>query len=74
MKIVDFDVVNWHLIIFWPIVIVFLSIKTFKHYHEHPIYRWHPPEESWLEKGGKFNKFGLRNGSFLYVSTRMIAC
>lgn len=40
-----------------------IYIGRFKHYHEHPIYRWHPPEESWLEKGGKFNKFGLRNGS-----------
>lgn len=28
-QFVGFDVVNWHLIIFWPIVIVFLSIKTF---------------------------------------------
>ncbi|WP_146491451.1 antiviral RADAR system adenosine deaminase RdrB [Vibrio sp. T20] len=40
-----------------------IYIGRFKHYHEHPIYRWHPPEESWLEDGGKFNKFGLRNGS-----------
>tara|TARA_Y100000588_G_scaffold127531_1_gene139757 strand:- start:6221 stop:8731 length:2511 start_codon:yes stop_codon:yes gene_type:complete len=40
-----------------------IYIGRFKHYHEHPIYRWHPPEESWLDKGGKFNKFGLRNGS-----------
>ncbi|HAS6258452.1 TPA: hypothetical protein RQK60_004317 [Vibrio vulnificus] len=40
-----------------------IYIGRFKHYHEHPIYRWYPPEESWLEKGGKFNKFGLRNGS-----------
>ncbi|EKF9423693.1 antiviral RADAR system adenosine deaminase RdrB [Vibrio cholerae] len=40
-----------------------IYIGRFNHYHEHPIYRWHPPEESWLENGGKFNKFGLRNGS-----------
>lgn len=40
-----------------------IYIGRFKHYHEHPIYRWHPPEESWLDKDGKFNKFGLRNGS-----------
>ncbi|MEZ8758631.1 antiviral RADAR system adenosine deaminase RdrB [Vibrio splendidus] len=40
-----------------------IYIGRFKHYHEHPIYRWHPPEESWLANGGKFNKFGLRNGS-----------
>ncbi|WP_071985891.1 antiviral RADAR system adenosine deaminase RdrB [Vibrio brasiliensis] len=40
-----------------------IYIGRFKHYHEHPIYRWHPPEEAWLEKGGKFNKYGLRNGS-----------
>lgn len=40
-----------------------IYIGRFKYYHEHPIYRWHPPEEVWLEKGGKFNKFGLRNGS-----------
>ena len=40
-----------------------IYIGRFEHYYEHPIYRWHPPEESWLDKGGKFNKFGLRNGS-----------
>ncbi|MEQ3493089.1 antiviral RADAR system adenosine deaminase RdrB [Vibrio sp. SSH13-20] len=40
-----------------------IYIGRFKHYHEHPIYRWYPPEETWLEKGGKFNKYGLRKGS-----------
>ena len=28
-KFVGFDVVNWHLIIFWPTVIAFLSLKNF---------------------------------------------
>lgn len=40
-----------------------IYIGRFKDYHEHPIYRWHPPEEAWLEKGGKFNSYGLRSGS-----------
>lgn len=40
-----------------------IYIGRFKHYHEHPIYRWNPPEQDWLREGGKFNKFGLRRGS-----------
>lgn len=29
---------------------------------EHPIFRWHPPDESVLVKGKKANRFGLRRG------------
>ncbi|NHZ93869.1 hypothetical protein F2P45_33455 [Massilia sp. CCM 8733] len=29
---------------------------------EHPIFRWYPPDESWLEPGNRFNRFGLRRG------------
>ena len=40
-----------------------IYIGRFEHYHEHPIFRWTPPEPSWLSPGGKFNKFGLRKGN-----------
>lgn len=40
-----------------------IYIGRFEHYHEHPIYRWSPPIESWLNAGERFNKFGLRRGS-----------
>lgn len=29
---------------------------------EHPIFRWNPPDESSLAKGGRHNRFGLRSG------------
>lgn len=29
---------------------------------EHPIFRWSPPDESWLKPGARFNRFGLRRG------------
>ncbi|MCF6456315.1 antiviral RADAR system adenosine deaminase RdrB [Pseudoalteromonas sp. MMG024] len=40
-----------------------IYIGRFEHYYEHPIFRWDPPEQSWLEKGEKYNKYGLRRGS-----------
>lgn len=40
-----------------------IYIGRFEYYHEHPIYRWNPPIESWLNEGERFNKFGLRRGA-----------
>ena len=40
-----------------------IYIGRFEHYYEHPIFRWDPPEQRWLEKGEKFNQYGLRRGS-----------
>ena len=40
-----------------------IYIGRFEHYHEHPIFRWDPPEQEWLKQGEKYNRFGLRKGS-----------
>jgi hypothetical protein len=40
-----------------------IYIGRFEHYHEHPIFRWDPPEQDWLKHGEKHNRFGLRKGS-----------
>ncbi|MBQ4849889.1 antiviral RADAR system adenosine deaminase RdrB [Pseudoalteromonas sp. MMG012] len=40
-----------------------IYIGRFEHYHEHPIFRWDPPEQAWLNTGSKFNRFGLRKGA-----------
>lgn len=40
-----------------------IYIGRFQEYHEHPIFRWHPPNLKWLETGEKFNRFGLRKGA-----------
>ncbi|CAQ81916.1 hypothetical protein VSAL_p840_57 (plasmid) [Aliivibrio salmonicida LFI1238] len=40
-----------------------LYIGRFKKYHEHPIFRWNPPNPDWLKPGEKFNRFGLRKGA-----------
>lgn len=40
-----------------------IYIGRFEHYYEHPIFRWDPPEQNWLEKGERYNKYGLRRGS-----------
>jgi hypothetical protein len=40
-----------------------IYIGRFKFYHEHPIFRWSPPDHDYLKVGGKFNKHGLRNGA-----------
>lgn len=40
-----------------------LYIGRFQQYHEHPIFRWNPPNPDWLKSGEKFNRFGLRKGA-----------
>ncbi|KZN67530.1 antiviral RADAR system adenosine deaminase RdrB [Pseudoalteromonas luteoviolacea] len=40
-----------------------IYIGRFEHYHEHPVFRWDPPNQSLLEKGQQYNRFGLRKGS-----------
>lgn len=42
-----------------------IYIGRFEQYFEHPIFRWDPPEQDWLKQGGKYNRFGLRNGAIL---------
>ncbi|WP_052141000.1 antiviral RADAR system adenosine deaminase RdrB [Pseudoalteromonas piratica] len=42
-----------------------IYIGRFKHYFEHPIYRWDPPEQEWLREGGTYNRFGIRKGSIV---------
>ena len=37
-------------------------IARLKSHAEHPIFRWHPPDESVLEKGAAANLYGLRRG------------
>lgn len=37
-------------------------IARIRRYEDHPIFRWNPPDESMLEKGACFNRFGLRRG------------
>jgi hypothetical protein len=32
-------------------------------YHQHPIFRWNPPKDEWLEPGKRCNRFGLRRGA-----------
>lgn len=39
-----------------------IYIGRFQHYHEHPIFRWNPPNPDWLIPGEKFNRFGVRKG------------
>jgi len=40
-----------------------IYIGRFQKYHEHPIFRWNPPNQEWLQDGGKFNRFGIRKGA-----------
>ena len=40
-----------------------IYIGRFEAYHQHPIYRWHPPDLTWLNQGERFNQFGLRKGA-----------
>ncbi len=40
-----------------------IYIGRFCRYWEHPIFRWSPPDSTWIEEGGKFNRFGIRTGS-----------
>ena len=39
-----------------------LYIGRISHYHEHPLFRWHPPSGKWLKNGERFNLFGIRTG------------
>ncbi|HGM9974776.1 TPA: antiviral RADAR system adenosine deaminase RdrB [Proteus mirabilis] len=39
-----------------------IYIGRFKKYHEHPIFRWNPPNPEWLEVNSKYNRYGLRTG------------
>lgn len=39
-----------------------IYIGRFKKYHEHPIFRWNPPNPKWLEIDAKYNRYGLRTG------------
>lgn len=39
-----------------------IYIGRLEKYHEHPLFRWNPPEPEWIKPGGKFNRFGLRTG------------
>lgn len=39
-----------------------IYIGRFEKYHEHPLFRWSPPNPDWLKPGEKYNKFGLRSG------------
>ncbi|WBA15491.1 antiviral RADAR system adenosine deaminase RdrB [Salinivibrio proteolyticus] len=37
-------------------------IARLEKHSEHPIFRWHPPDEATLQAGGLHNKYGLRRG------------
>jgi adenosine deaminase len=37
-------------------------ISRIDDYHQHPIFRWYPPNQQLLNIGEKHNRFGLRNG------------
>ncbi|WP_145603026.1 antiviral RADAR system adenosine deaminase RdrB [Yersinia intermedia] len=39
-----------------------IYIGRFEKYHEHPLFRWNPPQPEWLRPGEKFNRYGLRSG------------
>lgn len=39
-----------------------IFISSMDSYMEHPIFRFSPPKDSYLEKGGIFNKFNQRHG------------
>ncbi|WP_350312283.1 hypothetical protein OHJ28_12420 [Dickeya fangzhongdai] len=39
-----------------------IYIGRFEFYHEHPLFRWNPPQPDWLKPGEKFNRYGLRSG------------
>ncbi|MGI2069752.1 antiviral RADAR system adenosine deaminase RdrB [Shewanella baltica] len=39
-----------------------IYIGRLDHYSQHPIFRWTPPNADWLNKGERFNKYGLRSG------------
>ncbi len=37
-------------------------IARLENHSEHPIFRWYPPNESCLERGAQWNRFGFRRG------------
>ncbi|MBE0361223.1 amidohydrolase family protein [Pseudoalteromonas aliena] len=39
-----------------------IYIGRFKCYSEHPVYRWYPVDNTLLNAGEKFNRFGIRTG------------
>ncbi|AYH06026.1 antiviral RADAR system adenosine deaminase RdrB [Pectobacterium parmentieri] len=39
-----------------------IYIGRLEKYHEHPLFRWNPPQPEWLKPGEKFNRYGLRSG------------
>ncbi|MBG0749702.1 MULTISPECIES: antiviral RADAR system adenosine deaminase RdrB [Pectobacterium] len=39
-----------------------IYIGRLEKYHEHPLFRWNPPQPEWLQQGGKYNRYGLRSG------------
>lgn len=39
-----------------------IYIGRFEKYHEHPLFRWNPPQPEWLKPGEKYNRYGLRSG------------
>ncbi|ENK0807351.1 hypothetical protein AB2Z14_001424 [Vibrio fluvialis] len=40
-----------------------IYIGRLNNYHEHPIFRWTPPNRENLNPGGSSNKFGIRTGA-----------
>lgn len=37
-----------------------ITIGRFQYYHEHPVYRWYPVKQEWLNE--KYNRWNLRTG------------
>ncbi|OAI06222.1 hypothetical protein [Methylomonas methanica] len=38
-------------------------IGRIEDYHQHPVFRWHPPRDEWLKPKNQCNRFGLRRGA-----------
>lgn len=43
-----------------------ISLGRFEDYHEHPVFRWYPPDESLFEKN-QWDKFGIRQNDAVSV-------
>ncbi|MFY9142112.1 hypothetical protein [Sulfuricurvum sp.] len=39
-----------------------IFVSALSTYSKHPIFRFYPPKQSFMEKGAQFNKYGLRQG------------
>lgn len=37
-------------------------VSALSTYTDHPVFRFYPPKEKFLEQGGRFNKYGIRRG------------